>query len=115
MQGSHFLVVAPNAQGQAVITAQGIVQRQVNKDGTHFLCRVFKNGYTLTQVTSLQQLESFLIFDNAQDLAQFMSENAAKALPAPAPAPPVDNEHVAAGCEQFSSPNVSSSTGEPTT
>lgn len=113
MQGSHFLVVAPNAQGQAVITAQGIVQRQINKDGSHFLCRIFKSGYTLSQVTSLQQLESYLIFDNAQDLAQFMAENAPKALAAPMP--PVDNEHVASGCEQFSSPNVPSFTGESTT
>lgn len=103
MQGSHVLVV-DRSNGRQVVIARGLLLRQINKDGTHFLIKTLRKGYSLNEVISLETLENCLLFDTVEDLNAFMQENRPPALEAPKPSdppPPVDNQHVAEGCEQF--------------
>lgn len=92
MQGSLLLLV-DRSNGQLTITGQGAILRQINKDGTHFLCKMFRKGYSVNEVVSVEKLESCLLFDTSKDLDAFFAENSPppKALEheaaAPAPKP----------------------------
>lgn len=102
MQGSHVLVVDRSSGAQEIV-AQGLVLRQINKDGSHFLIKTFRKGYSVNEVVSLEKLEGCLLFDSAHDLHAFLAENAPrpKAIEAPQPTPPVDNDHIEPGSERF--------------
>lgn len=102
MQGSHVLVV-DRSNGQQEIVAQGLVLRQIDKDGTHFLIKTLRRGYSVNEVVSLEKLEGCLLFDSVHDLNAFLADNAPrpKALEAPRSTPPVDNDHIEPGSERF--------------